>query len=418
MKFSKQTIYCNINELLLVMLLTQYMGALGNFENAIPKPVAHVIYLVYNTLFMFYAIYGLFYVLYQKQKWRVTKQYLLYVGFFVYVFISGIVATKDYNTFFEGVVRLIGTASIACYIGYYFSMEKIASIAIRAQTVVVAMIWYMYIFRPSDVLYSDPFFKENLVGLFTTKNTCAYELAFGLVVTVAWCLFYSKGSKRVAGLLLLIAQIPLFIICHAVGAVFCIAFTFIIFVVYYIKKNKNKLGSLFIFITALFWASVYVILPLIGSILAYFGKSVTLTGRTSIWNGILQYASESNFWIGEGYGTFWINEKYVSSLWSIYSSLGLSQLAIGAHNLLLEMLLQVGAIGVILFIALVLQSMNRVTVEKNDGKQFLVLIVLFYTIRSLVERTFNYMSYDLLFFLIAISYCIWSREEKIIEDDK
>ena len=54
MKFSKQTIYCNINELLLVMLLTQYMGALGNFENAIPKPVAHVIYLVYNTLFMLY----------------------------------------------------------------------------------------------------------------------------------------------------------------------------------------------------------------------------------------------------------------------------------------------------------------------------------------------------------------------------
>lgn len=109
-----------------------------------------------------------------------------------------------------------------------FFYGKIASIAIRAQTVVVAMIWYMYIFRPSDVLYSDPFFKENLVGLFTTKNTCAYELAFGLVVTVAWCLFYSKGSKRVAGLLLLIAQIPLFIICHAVGAVFCIAFTFII----------------------------------------------------------------------------------------------------------------------------------------------------------------------------------------------
>lgn len=98
--------------------------------------------------------------------------------------------------------------------------------------------------------------------------------------------------------------------------------------------------------------------------------------------------------------------------------MGLHELATGAHNLLLEMLLQVGMIGVMLFISLVVVSLNMAQIEKNDGNQLVLVIVFFYTVRSLVERTFNQTSYDLLFFLIVIAYCIWRSDLQRGEHEK
>ena len=405
------------NEIMLSLLITQYMGALGNFSKVIPASIAHIIYLLYNALFLFYSVYGLYYVLWLKQKGRVPKQFLLYLTFFIYVFISGFINTQDYSIFLDGVARLLGTAAVALYIGYRFNMDRICLIALRAQVIAVAMTWYLYLFFPNIVTYGDAFFKDNLIGLFTTKNTCAYEMAFGLLVTLIWSLYYAKGIRRILGLVFLATEIPLIFACHAVGSQVCVLLTIALAVIF-VKQNWKKLGTTFASITTLFWVAIYIVLPALSGLLAYLGKSVTLTGRTTIWSGILQFSLQKNFWIGAGYGTFWYRDDYVSALSSIYSLMGLHELATGAHNLLLEMLLQVGMIGVILFISLVVVSLNMAQIEKNDGNQLVLVIVFFYTVRSLVERTFNQTSYDLLFFLIVIAYCIWRSDLQRGEHEK
>ena len=407
---SRKCIWENMEILFLSILITQYMGALGSFEQVIPATLASLVYIIYRILFFFYSIYGVYYVLIRKQRGRIKKPFFIYICFFMYLIFAGLICANDYNMFGHEITRLLGTAAIAMYIGYKFSLKRIILIAGCAQSIIVGMIWYLYLFYPSIVTYSDAFFGKNLIGLYTTKNTCAYELAFGVIIALVWVLFYTEGIKKISGMILAVVQLPLIVTCHAVGALVCVIFALIISLLYTLKKRKMGLGTLFISVTAVFWIVVYVILPLLGGILSYFGKSITLTGRTTIWRGILQYISKNNWLLGTGYGTFWNNDNNISMLWSIYSSLGLQQFATGAHNLVLEILLQTGVIGVILFMMLAFFSLNEIKIEKNDGKEFLLTTVLFYTIRSLVERTFSSMSYDLLFFLIMIVYSIWHNK--------
>ena len=76
-----------------------------------------------------------------------------------------------------------------------------------------------------------------------------------------------------------------------------------------------------------------------------FGKDTTLTGRTELW----EYAAATigdNVWYGYGYGAFW---QVSARAQGIYAAIGWE--AWHAHNGLLELGLNLGVIGIVLFLA-------------------------------------------------------------------
>ncbi|ABF41588.1 O-antigen polymerase [Candidatus Koribacter versatilis Ellin345] len=81
------------------------------------------------------------------------------------------------------------------------------------------------------------------------------------------------------------------------------------------------------------------------SAVALLGRDATFTGRSQIWD-LTAPAFTSHFWLGHGYGAFW----WISSdSIQIISELGYD--TPNAHNAFLDLGLQVGVIGIVLFFA-------------------------------------------------------------------
>ena len=76
---SRKCIWENMEILFLSILITQYMGALGSFEQVIPATLASLVYIIYRILFFFYSIYGVYYVLIRKQRGRIKKPFFIYI---------------------------------------------------------------------------------------------------------------------------------------------------------------------------------------------------------------------------------------------------------------------------------------------------------------------------------------------------
>jgi exopolysaccharide production protein ExoQ len=78
------------------------------------------------------------------------------------------------------------------------------------------------------------------------------------------------------------------------------------------------------------------------------GRDATLTGRTDLWNDLLAIASERPM-LGVGFGAFWVGNTH--NLWAVHLW-GPTQ----GHNGYLDVYLEIGAIGVVLLVCVIIAS--------------------------------------------------------------
>jgi exopolysaccharide production protein ExoQ len=116
----------------------------------------------------------------------------------------------------------------------------------------------------------------------------------------------------------------------------------------FVKQEKRMTAPFVFFSFASLLVSIVVGLSTLPIILAAYGKDTTFTGRTNIWSGVL-WAIEQRPLVGYGYGGVWISEN-VEPTFSMMRRIGFR--AFHAHNGALDVVLQVGVIGMILFVCL------------------------------------------------------------------
>ncbi|WP_166791721.1 O-antigen ligase family protein [Cryobacterium frigoriphilum] len=105
---------------------------------------------------------------------------------------------------------------------------------------------------------------------------------------------------------------------------------------------------------ALLVASVSALLFFSGPLLGLFGKSEDLTGRFDIWNSVIDLASERPV-IGWGWVSYW--NPFVEPFANLAERKGVVYLQ--AHNAWLDVWLQLGIVGVIVFGLLALSTLWR-----------------------------------------------------------
>jgi O-antigen ligase len=101
-------------------------------------------------------------------------------------------------------------------------------------------------------------------------------------------------------------------------------------------------------LTGMLWTTVF------SSFLGVRGEDTTLSGRTDIWNGVLD-AIERRPWLGYGAGGVWTNPA-VDPGRSIMRDLGFT--VFHSHNGYLDILLMLGVVGLGLFMWLVLSTVR------------------------------------------------------------
>jgi exopolysaccharide production protein ExoQ len=135
---------------------------------------------------------------------------------------------------------------------------------------------------------------------------------------------------------------------------------------------------------------------------AALSKDSTLTGRTELWALVL-VAIGNHPWLGYGFDSFWQGLQG-DSLTIIR---GVGWLVPTAHNGYLDLLLGLGVVGAVLFLAPLLQMTVRafryLATESSSAGYFPIAFIVFWLIYNLNESALLARSGMPLLFLVALS---------------
>jgi len=168
--------------------------------------------------------------------------------------------------------------------------------------------------------------------------------------------------------------------------------------------------SLFFIISL--WILVNIFAPqLMGRIPAMIGKSSNLTGRTDFWE-YLWLEVEKKIFLGYGYGTYWImGSSVIANFAAFTGGFKVNQ----AHNGYLEIMLQLGLIGIILFATIVIILIRRIFKLKSNLSLLVLisLLLLDYTEATLFKPGISTLVFMSLYIEISIFYFNQKNSSKL-----
>lgn len=189
-------------------------------------------------------------------------------------------------------------------------------------------------------------------GIHTDKNGFAQ---ISLVALILFCISYSRSisiKSKVINVFLILISLTLLIGARSSTALLTLIILFIIWILFQIDKIFEPIGirkTISILLTLggiILVLSILLFLPdKLESVIGVTGKDLTFTGRVDIWKDIWSYV-EDHFFFGAGFRGFWVvNSPRLEEFYQIYI-----WLPIQSHNGYLDLLNEVGAIGAILFL--------------------------------------------------------------------
>ncbi len=257
-----------------------------------------------------------------------------------------------------------------------FQPEEIMLLVSRAGIVVCLLGLIMVTFFPQFGLVDDqdPRTIGAWRGIFIDRTNAAEEMVFMLSpAIIGWGRRFKSG--QILSIVLLLAMI---IKAQAVTA-FIALFCFILFLacLRFCRRVEPRQSKAFV----VFGSFVTAVLAITGSrylpeILRVLGRDPTLTGRTFIWGLLLESIGKRPL-LGYGFYAFW-NEP-LGEAGRVADSMGWT--AGNAHNGILEICLQLGLFGVVIFVVTLIQALwNAWFCIRNDSSGrydwYLGLIVL------------------------------------------
>ncbi|MFM1651722.1 O-antigen ligase family protein [Brevibacillus sp. B_LB10_24] len=285
-------------------------------------------------------------------------------------------------------IALLGTTMFGVYFAARFNLVEQLRLVAWAMGIAGILSVAFALFIPEYGIYVDDR-GEAWRGIYTHKNTLGQVMTLGGIVFLilaaqqkwkSWpmwagfglsvCLLLLSQSKTALviflGLLLLVSLLRT-IVRHYSLAVPLIIISFLI------------LGG----ISVLFYGYVENALEL-G--FESMGRDLTLTGRTELWAAMFEKISQHP-WFGYGYNAFWLGLDGESA--DIFLMTG--WLPTHGHNGTLDIWLQLGVIGVVLFVASYISQFKKAVRFIGTSTGMLVcwpfLYLMFMLLYSLTENT-------------------------------
>jgi exopolysaccharide production protein ExoQ len=248
------------------------------------------------------------------------------------------------RTIYSGGFYLVGTL-FAYYLVLRFTPEEIMGLVMRLGVVIFLLDLVMvFLFPHFGVNNSDPRSLGAWDGIFVDRVSSAKCTVYLL----SPALIFAAAKSRWRNLIYAFAMLLVIFMAKAVtalGVVF--AFITIIAMVQIARRLERNialfLGSIVGVISlTLFFAGDTVLAP----VLAWFGRDLTLTGRTEIWALLFNSIAKHPF-LGYGYYAFWQGMEGESANVIVAAHWFFGY----AHNGLLEIALQLGIFGTAVFLA-------------------------------------------------------------------
>jgi len=296
-----------------------------------------------------------------------------WILFLLWIFATTIVAQVPAYTA-ASAFTVIACVIFAAYLFSSFDEVEVFATVVAAITLfcIVSIIVYFAIPEFGHYVYwynQQRFISPRLAGIAGSANNMALIAAFSIVATGLYAREFHRINvffAPVAGLVALTALLMTNTRGVLVGAVA------ILFIIYMLHWRRLYAAA---FVASIGLLALAAILPKGEAFLLKMvsrsgdvGEITSFTGRTQIWNAVIQLASAEP-WTGYG---------YASSVFVLPQHAG----AVGfstshAHNLILQLFLTTGLIGVILFVFSVILVMMRAAIHRDRVVFAMLLFVIF-----------------------------------------
>lgn len=292
-------------------------------------------------------------------------------------------------------VGLVGTCIVALLLAQRLGAELLLRCVRIAMSIVAVSSLLLYASGSAAAL-DDTF--GTLRGVVATKNTLGFLMALGLVACAAGGVL-GRTRVRASAVSALPMLLALSLTDSKTGLVITV-FVAIAAVVALLRRRRR--GAWVVAAVALLLAAATSVLAPFASLAgsaALIGEDTTLTGRDAIWQESLK-AIRTRPLLGHGYGAFWTGTDAGAQikarlLWDVPH----------AHNGALEVLLDLGVVGLVAAVAIVLALVVRGLVDLNAGRHWNAIlrltIALLLLLSNLVESNFLQQNSLLAVLLVA-----------------
>lgn len=323
-------------------------------------------------------------------------------------FIQSMIVTPHVADQLISCLRFTMTALFALWVTDRYDIKRTLEFIIAAQTMFVLANLVLYFIFPSVGFYFDEEGRYLFRGVMDRKNNLGQELGFCIVLQMVLLRVKMDKKEKISLLFwgILAAQLFLLILCQNAGALFTasipVAFIFVLEKRLGIR-GRFQWGILYTVASIGFLIAAMTILPLFEPFFNSIGKDATLSNRTLIWEGILEYVQQFNTFTGSGFNMFWRDEVALQNLQNCYSrDSWFRTMTFGSHNVLLEMWLDTGLIGLAIYLLVIIIAFVNVRKMPEDHYIVCSAIILVLLIRGLTERAYTPSSYCTMFLFLLL----------------
>ncbi|MEQ8972296.1 MAG: O-antigen ligase [Coleofasciculus sp. C1-SOL-03] len=303
--------------------------------------------------------------------------------FILFRLIASILSATPEHTFKATIILLIVTVCFI-YVGKQYSMKGLFDLLLWHH--VIALLLSLFFGRDS-----------NWKGIYIHKNI------FGFTMDLAAILLYLQSIRvpRYKALFLALSALAVFCALQSNSGMAKVLLIILIFLLVFLRFLRQLPPRLAFASMGIFLAIGISLVILISENAEYLiveklGKDMTLTGRTYIWREVIK-AVNKHPWFGYGYEGFWqfwrgLDNPALMLRFPEFNGFMPEQ----SHNGYLEIALEVGWIGLALFIASLLISVYYGVLHltrSQDPESVLPLLIFTYIIMTNVtESGINYIS--------------------------
>lgn len=391
---------------IVVLIILNSLGFPGNytliFGNAIDSLIGYACFLLEIVLMLFSSAGSAFEIRLLDLKYKYRFIYLLLVVFFI----NSMLATSFPQAQLVSCVRFSVTVLFALWLCEKYDIEGILELIYYAEAIYLILSFAFLVLKPG-IAYSSS--EGGFTFLRTAKNSAATQLLTGIIMQTI--LLKCKLEKHVpisrSFLGVLVGQIIALFMCNSVGAILCLAIVLLYTFVIYRRMGRQyrlRLGLWYIVINIAFLVIMLTIAPMFSPVFEMLGKDATLTGRTLLWNQIIEVMSANHTLQGYGYAMFWRDPSGYSLIHRAFDrNSWLATMTTGAHNVILELWLNVGLVGLSVYFLTMIQSMSR-TKDMTETQYLMCSAHLIaFALHGLTERAFVTYDYQTLFLFLTMA---------------
>lgn len=298
-------------------------------------------------------------------------------------------------------IVLLATSAFAAHFAKQYSWQKLSNFLRWSNTLIALLSIITVLWTPTIGLRAEEFPRW--------RGATDHPISLGNLMalnTFLWYLFLiNKPKHRWLGLGLVVFSIIMMVLARSAGGFFSFfAIVTLSVLLHLIKRlNFNQAFIAVIFFTILGTVTTIFLLENLESFFIFFGKDTTLTGRTEFWPQVVE-AIKQHPLLGYGYKGFWQDWRgNQNPAWGIQTSGGF--VPTHSHNGFLDLALNLGLVGLLLFIFSFLQNiawaLQYINCSRVSESILPLAILMFLVIKNVSQNGLWEINLDLFLYVFV-----------------